>query len=285
MLVLVVALPFALTHRQDLPLERIYGDAAVSVVSQVLGGNATNPVANDRRALDTGRIAYTGSCAVCHGAKGDGRGVFGPTTYPDATDFTTEAAKSKSDAQLFWIVKNGLGFTAMPAFSGQYKDAEIWAMVAYIRALQRGGASTLAIPTPSAAQLGAADPGDASTRTGAPRPGPARARRRLRRRRLRRFGACSTWGKYAQTGRADARRYPARSALIGSRPPRPFGASPLRVSQEGFEPTTKRLRVSCSTAELLAPSKWYRRASSTINQLVHQSVNLVHAKRGHSWAR
>src|SRR5437016_9086960 len=25
------------------------------------------------------------------------------------------------------------------------------------------------------------------------------------------------------------------------------------VSQEGFEPTTKRLRVSCSTAELLAP--------------------------------
>ena len=158
LVVFVVALPFALTHRQDLPLERVYGDAAVSVVSQVLGGNATNPVANDRRALDTGRIAYTGSCAVCHGAKGDGRGVFGPTTYPDATDFTTEAAKSKSDAQLFWIVKNGLGFTAMPSFSSQYKDAEIWAMVAYIRALQRGGASALAIPAPSVAQLGAADP-------------------------------------------------------------------------------------------------------------------------------
>ena len=131
----------------------------------------------------------------------------------------------------------------------------------------------------------AVGPGDASTRTGARRPGPARARRRLRRRRLRRFGACSTWGKYAQTGRADARRYPARSALIGSRPPRPFAASPLRVSQEGFEPTTKRLRVSCSTAELLAPPRWYRRASSTINQLVHQSFNLVRAKRGHSSAR
>jgi mono/diheme cytochrome c family protein len=156
-IVFVVALPFALTHRQDLPLERLYGDAAVSVVSRVLGGDAANPLANDSSALATGRIEYTGSCAVCHGAKGDGRGVFGPTTYPDATDFTTEAAKSKTDAQLFWIVKNGLGFTAMPAFSAQYTDADIWAMVAYIRHLERESASALAIPEPSLAQLAAAD--------------------------------------------------------------------------------------------------------------------------------
>ena len=157
-LVLVVALPLALTHRRDLPLERVYGDAAVSVVSRLLGGDAANPLANDARALATGRIEYTGSCAVCHGAKGDGRGDFGPTTHPDATDFTTEAAKSKTDAQLFWIVKNGLGFTAMPAFGAQYKDADIWAMVAYIRHLQRESASALVIPEPSVAQLAAADP-------------------------------------------------------------------------------------------------------------------------------
>jgi mono/diheme cytochrome c family protein len=157
-LVLVVALPFALTHRRDLPLERIYADAAVSLVSRALGGDATNPVANDQRALATGRAAYTGSCAVCHGAKGDGRGVFGPTTYPDASDFTSATAKAKSDAQLFWIVKNGLGFTAMPAFGGQYKDDEIWGIVAYVRALQSGTATALAIPAPTLAQLSAADP-------------------------------------------------------------------------------------------------------------------------------
>ena len=156
LLVLVVALPFALTHRQDLPLERVYADVAVSLVSRILGGDAPNPVVNDQRALASGRAAYTGSCAVCHGAKGDGRGVFGRTTYPDATDLT--GVKNKSDAQLFWIVKNGLGFTAMPAFGGQYKDADIWAIVAYIRALQRGTASALAIPEPSLAQLAAADP-------------------------------------------------------------------------------------------------------------------------------
>jgi mono/diheme cytochrome c family protein len=165
LIVLVVALPLALTHRQDLPLERVYGDAAVSVVSRVLGGDAENPVANDQRALVSGRAAYTGSCAVCHGAKGDGRGVFGRTTYPDATDLT--GVKNKSDAQLFWIVKNGLGFTAMPAFGGQYQDTEIWAMVAYVRALQRGSASALVIPEPTAAQLAAADPAGSRQTRGA----------------------------------------------------------------------------------------------------------------------
>lgn len=155
-IVLVVCIPLALTHRQDLPLERVYGDAAVLVVSRVLGGDAANPVANDPQALPSGRAAYTGSCAVCHGAKGDGRGAFGRTTYPDATDLT--GVTNKSDAQLFWIIKNGLGFTAMPAFGQQYKDDEIWAMVAYIRALQRGTGSALAIPQPSLAQLAAADP-------------------------------------------------------------------------------------------------------------------------------
>lgn len=155
---LVVALPFALTHRHDLPLEQVYGNAAVSVVSRVLGGDAPNPLANDPGAVATGRIEYTGSCAVCHGASGDGRGVFGPTTYPHATDFTSDNARSKTDAQLFWIVKNGLGFTGMPAFTSQYTDAEIWALVAYIRALQRGNVSALSIAEPSAAQLGAADP-------------------------------------------------------------------------------------------------------------------------------
>ena len=51
--------------------------------------------------------------------------------------------------------------------------------------------------------------------------------------------------------------------------------SVVLVSQQGFEPWTKRLRVSCSTAELLARSKWYRRASSTINRVVHQCYPLA----------
>src|SRR2546430_1472010 len=98
-------LPFAPTPRQDFPFERAYGELAVSAVSRVLGGNAANPVANSRSAIDAGRVAYTGSCAVCHGGKGDGRGLFGPSACPGATDLTVATVKEKTDAQLFWIVR------------------------------------------------------------------------------------------------------------------------------------------------------------------------------------
>ena len=161
----LVALPFALTHRSDFPLERRYGAAAVSLVARLFAGGAANPVASDRRALEAGRAAYTGSCAVCHGAKGDGRGVFGPATYPDATDLTSAATKDKTDAELFWIVKNGLSFTGMPGFAQIYRDEDIWSIVTYLRALQRAGTTAIDVPPATAADLSAADPyGDPTSR-------------------------------------------------------------------------------------------------------------------------
>lgn len=155
---LFVAAPLLLLHRTDLPLERAYGDAVVTTVARLLAGDAKNPLAGSARAIEAGRYAYTGSCASCHGATGDGKGIFGQDTYPPATDLTSAQAKAKSDAELFWITKNGLSFTGMPAFERQYKDEDIWAMVSYIRALQQGRAGAIDIPIPTAAQLAVADP-------------------------------------------------------------------------------------------------------------------------------
>jgi mono/diheme cytochrome c family protein len=164
-LVLFVALPIALTHRTDLPGERGYAALVVSLVARVAAGNATNPLANDPRALDAGREAYTGSCAVCHGAKGDGRGAFGPATYPDATDLTLAVTKEKTDAELFWIIKNGLSFTAMPGFGDVYKEQDIWSLVSYVRALGRGGTAAIDVRAATASDLALADPkGDAVAR-------------------------------------------------------------------------------------------------------------------------
>lgn len=157
--------PLLLTHRDDLPLERAYAAAMVSLVSRLQAGDATNPLANDPRAIAVGRNAYTGQCSLCHGPSGDGRGGFGALTYPDAADLTAGKTVAKSDAQLFWITKNGLGFTAMPGFGRVYRDEEIWALVSYIRALQRGRAEPIDVPTPTLAQLAQADPfGDSVAR-------------------------------------------------------------------------------------------------------------------------
>src|SRR5205085_10562640 len=69
--------------------------------------------------------------------------------------------KDKSDAALFWITKHGLSFTAMPGFGDKFNDDAIWAIVAYMRSLQGkapAAPTPPSVPTPSTAQLAAANP-------------------------------------------------------------------------------------------------------------------------------
>jgi len=156
----------AILHRTIWPFEQSYGNAVVSLAARLEAGNAANPLASNPRAALAGRDAYTGSCATCHGANGDGKGELGSATFPPATDLTAAETHAKSDAELFWIIKHGLSFTAMPGFEDQYPDTDLWAMVSYLRALQGGQApAAIAVPTPTAAQLAEADPqGDAAQR-------------------------------------------------------------------------------------------------------------------------
>jgi mono/diheme cytochrome c family protein len=167
LLVLIVGAPLVLMHRQDLPLETTYGSAVVSVAARLQAGNATNPLANNRQAVLGGRDAYTGSCASCHGADGKGNGVYGQATYPPATDLTTENAREKSDAELFWITKHGLSFTGMPGFGDQYSDQNIWSLVSYLRALQNGQPQAVQVPQTTKAQLQQADPNGNAVQRGA----------------------------------------------------------------------------------------------------------------------
>jgi mono/diheme cytochrome c family protein len=133
---LLVLAPLALTHKDSSPIETLYGDLAVNLVSS--RGATTLPAATSQAALANGRAAYEASCAECHGSAGDGKGAFGTNTFPPATDLTSSQARSKSDAQLFRIIKNGLGLTAMPRYASQYQDEDIAALVGYIRGLQHG---------------------------------------------------------------------------------------------------------------------------------------------------
>jgi mono/diheme cytochrome c family protein len=153
-IVAIVLAPLALTHRGAGSLEMAYGNTVVNAVTRVRAmGVGANPVAGDAQAIQTGREAYTGSCAQCHGAAGDGKGVFGQVTFPPATDFTSQAAKELSDQQMFYIIKNGLGFTAMPAYAGQYSDADIWTFVSFIRELQKSDLKAFAEVPASRDQL------------------------------------------------------------------------------------------------------------------------------------
>ncbi|MCL4543720.1 MAG: c-type cytochrome [Chloroflexi bacterium] len=139
---LAIGGPLLLTHRSNWPFELAYGRGVVSIASRLESGTATNPVAGGRKAIRAGALAYTGSCAVCHGGTGHGDGMYTQALYPPATNLTSHDARQKSDAQLYWIIKNGLSFTGMPSFAGQYNSQQIWSIVAYLRTLQGTGQSS-----------------------------------------------------------------------------------------------------------------------------------------------
>jgi mono/diheme cytochrome c family protein len=168
-LIIVVGMPLAVGHRSDLPLERLYGDLAVELAVGTQASSTQNPVAQNSRALESGRYAYTGSCAVCHGVNGDGKGVFGEALYPPATNLQGRDTQGKSDAKLFWIIKHGLSFLGMPGYANQYDDQQIWALVAYVHSLGNASAKqgSVVIPTPTGEQLALADPSGDPVQRGA----------------------------------------------------------------------------------------------------------------------
>ncbi|WP_323764438.1 c-type cytochrome [Marinovum sp.] len=85
----------------------------------------------DRVALGAGH--FTSGCAPCHGAPGQPRSATVRQMVPAPPPLTHVAEKFEA-TELFWIVRNGIKMTGMPAWPGDRPD-EVWSMVAFLRAL------------------------------------------------------------------------------------------------------------------------------------------------------
>jgi len=79
-----------------------------------------------------GAAIFTKNCAVCHGTDGKG---FPALKTPNFTDPKWQS--STNEKGMREVIKNGKKGTAMPAFGGQLKDAEISAVIAYVRSLKK----------------------------------------------------------------------------------------------------------------------------------------------------
>lgn len=77
---------------------------------------------------------YATGCAPCHGAPGVPRSPVVEEMVPSPPRLEEKVAEW-SDEELFWIVKNGIKFSGMPAWPAQERDDEVWAQVAFLRAL------------------------------------------------------------------------------------------------------------------------------------------------------
>ena len=124
----------------------------------------TNPVTVDDAVLERGKQRYTIYCQPCHDARGDGKGIlFQRGNVPTAT-FHQEKLLKYSDGQLFVVMSNGQGL--MPAYKWPIPPSDRWAIIHYIRSMQRdrqpriaaapAGAQTAPAPQPAATEKPAA---------------------------------------------------------------------------------------------------------------------------------
>jgi mono/diheme cytochrome c family protein len=93
---------------------------------------------NLQASIEEGDKLYATDCSMCHGPDGHTPTDSGRWMYPRASDLTSPVVQRYSDAELFWIVKNGIRLSGMPAFGRVESDEHIWNVVHYVRTL-RGG--------------------------------------------------------------------------------------------------------------------------------------------------
>ena len=96
--------------------------------------NIKTPDLNDSDLVKMGFVHYREMCVGCHGGPGIERSEIGQGLYPKAPSLA-RVANDWTPQQLFWITKNGLKMTGMPAFGPTHSDEMIWAIVAFTKKL------------------------------------------------------------------------------------------------------------------------------------------------------
>ena len=93
----------------------------------------TDPIAKDPGAVARGLSEYREDCLPCHGAPGVDAAEFQEGMNPTPPGIDADVVRNLSDAKLFWVIKNGIRMTGMPAFGVNTKDDEIRDIVAFVR--------------------------------------------------------------------------------------------------------------------------------------------------------
>ena len=97
--------------------------------------------------LERGQERYLIFCAVCHGPSGDGAGVIMVGNagqgygYTPAPTYHSDYLRDIEDGYMYSVIANGV--RSMPSYGHEMLPADRWAVVAYIRALQRSQNASL----------------------------------------------------------------------------------------------------------------------------------------------
>jgi mono/diheme cytochrome c family protein len=145
-------LPVAGTIAHKAPLmvggKMIYEFEEAPVNTGHIGGTTnfveTNPFPVTEELLARGQERFGIYCAPCHGAQGDGKGItarLGMAVVGDLHDTKVRKVPQQPDGEVFNTITYGKNL--MGAYGGLVPVADRWAIVAYVRALERSRLATI----------------------------------------------------------------------------------------------------------------------------------------------
>jgi mono/diheme cytochrome c family protein len=134
-------------------------NAAKDVTIPLEAGKMKNPVPETDEVLSQGQEVFLGSCAQCHGADARGDTDIGRNMNPPAMDLTSAHVQHWSDAELFWIIQNGVRLTGMPAWKSSISDNDTWKLARFIHKLPHldAASDSTAVPPQAQAAVSAQD--------------------------------------------------------------------------------------------------------------------------------
>ncbi|MFT3780883.1 MAG: cytochrome c [Nibricoccus sp.] len=89
----------------------------------------------DARFMERGRERFTIYCAPCHGALGDGKGIVTQYGWGAPANFHSDTFRNMPEGQIFNTITNGA--KTMFPYGDKLVPEDRWAVIAYLRALQR----------------------------------------------------------------------------------------------------------------------------------------------------
>jgi mono/diheme cytochrome c family protein len=113
---------------------------------------AMPPVEVTAELLSRGQSRYNIFCLPCHAPTGDGNGMIVQRGFRRPPSFHIDRLRNAPAGHYFDVVTHGFG--AMPSYRVQIPKEDRWAIVVYVRALQRSQNATLDdVPPEIGAQL------------------------------------------------------------------------------------------------------------------------------------
>lgn len=105
-----------------------------------------------------GKERYSISCAVCHGATGAGNGITSKYGLVGIASLNQQRIRDMADGEIFNTITHGKN--TMLGYGEKIQVQDRWAIIAYIRALQKsqGGATIFDVPSEERAKLEALKP-------------------------------------------------------------------------------------------------------------------------------